>query len=98
MAGTAARADPSVTGHRLFNWCRSEQASPLWMLCLGYVAGVADRMAQDGGDGNYCPPEGLSDEDKRDLVVAYLDENDARRRESALTLIVEGLRRAHPCG
>ena len=97
MAGSVARADPSITGHRLLNWCRSEQASPLWMLCLGYVAGVADLLAEKGRNEGYCPPEGLSDEQKRAIVVAYLEANEERRRASALALIVESLRQTHPC-
>ncbi len=67
------------------------------MLCLGYIAGVGDLLAEDGRKEGYCPPQGLSDEDKRAAVVAYLQEDEARRRQSALTLTVEGLRAAHPC-
>lgn len=97
FGGLPAFADPSITGHRLLNWCRSEQATPLWMLCLGYVAGVSDHLERVEGAARYCPPEGLSDEEERDIVVAYLDENERLRRNSALDLIVESLREAHPC-
>ena len=97
LGGLPAFADPSITGHRLLNWCRSEQATPLWMLCLGYVAGVSDHLARVEGAGRYCPPEGISDEEERDIVVAFLDENEELRRNSALDLIVESLREAYPC-
>ena len=92
-----AAADASITGHRLLNWCRSEQATPLWMLCLGYVAGVSDHLERVEGAARYCPPEGLSDEEERDIVVAYLIENEVLRRNSALDLVVESLQEAHPC-
>ena len=97
LGGLPAVADPSITGHRLLNWCRSEQATPLWMLCLGYVAGVSDHLARVEGAGRYCPPEGISDEEEREIVVAFLDENEELRRNSALDLIVESLREAYPC-
>lgn len=97
LGGLPAVADPSITGHRLLNWCRSEQATPLWMLCLGYVAGVSDHLARVEGAGRYCPPEGIGDEEEREIVVAFLDENEELRRNSALDLIVESLREAYPC-
>ena len=93
-----AIADPSITGHRLLNWCGSEQATPLWMLCLGYVAGVSDHLERVEGAARYCPPQGVSDEEERDIVVAYLIENEALRRNSALDLVVESLQEAYPCG
>ena len=97
LGSLPAFADPSITGHRLLNWCRSEQATPLWMLCLGYVAGVSDHLERVEGAGRYCPPEGISDEEEREIVVAFLDENEELRRNSALDLIVESLRKAYPC-
>jgi hypothetical protein len=109
VVGLAAVAVTSpafaVTGNKLFEWCDSA-AQGDQTACNAYIIGVAEGVMQAtsfvqeiGGYAplRYCPPEGYTHVQTRDIVIAGLRERPESRQMGAAMLIMVALTAAWPC-
>lgn len=103
VAGTSPAL--AVTGNKLFEWCDSA-AQFDQTACVAYIAGVAEGVMQatsfvqeTGGYAplRYCPPEGYTHVQIRDIVIAGLRERPESRHMGAAMLIMIALTAAWPC-
>jgi len=80
------------SGNHLLAECESRDASSR-IDCLGYTSGAAD--AAQGRF--YCPPDGVTRGQVRDVVIAHLRANAAQRHLTADVLVALALRDVWPC-
>src|SRR6516162_10003933 len=82
--------DAFASGNKLFRVCSDHDHDGAQGYCLGYVAGVADAFAAANAlkarglaMPSTCPPEGLEQDQVRDVVVQYLTAHPATRHNAA---------------
>lgn len=81
-----------LDGNRLL----SELESPydnMRLIATAYLMGVVD--AQSGVA--FCPPDGFTQQQLRDVVTAFLRENPVHRHLKGGLLVVGALYKAYPC-
>lgn len=89
-----------VTGNKLLELCRSEDANFANGYCAGYLASHAEAvsiMRHFFGSRFYCTPEEVTLSQAKEIVVSYLKNNPAQRHELAWFLVGEALGEAFPC-
>jgi hypothetical protein len=89
---TNARADFS-SGDQLFQRCTSQDGQQT-LLCLGYVAGVADTLALDK---HICIPTTVTVDQVEAVVVKYLSDNPQSRQYGASSEAEIALVASFPC-
>lgn len=88
------------SGNDLFTKCSSDDASPAFIYCLGFVTAIADTMADrsDPFSGYYaCFPNGVTKGQVLDVAMQYLRQNPQYRHFSAATLVAAAYAEAFPC-
>jgi len=86
-----ARAE-FFTGNTLFRICSSGEFADI-MDCLGYTTGASDAAQWR----HFCPSEGITRGQIRDIVFAYLRDNPEVRNQTADLLVAAALKRVWPC-
>jgi len=86
-----ARAE-FFTGNTLFRICSSSEYGDIFD-CLGYTTGASDAAQWR----HFCPSEGITRGQIRDIVFAYLRDNPEVRNQTADLLVAAALRRVWPC-
>jgi len=81
-----------ITGNDLLEDLQSGETVKR-VFAMGYIAGVADANHSV----TYCPPEGISLGQLRDMVEQYITTNASIRNLSADVLIGDMLNRRWPC-
>jgi len=80
-------------GNQLYRWCTGGDRSG----CLGYVTGVASVESALNAIA-VCFPQAVTADQLRDVAIAYLRNNPAKRHESALVNVSSAFLEAFPCG
>lgn len=80
------------TGNSLLSLCNSMEITDRFD-CLGYTTGVSDAAQWR----HFCPPEGITRGQIRDIIVAYLRQNPDVRHKTADILAAIALARVWPC-
>ena len=97
----APAAATGTSGNQLFDWCGHRDGGPLDVLCLGYINGVMDGIGVTEAAHNtthfYCVPQGVTNNQSRDVVIAYLRDHPNLRHLAAYVLVLQSLRVAFPC-
>jgi len=86
-----ARAE-FFTGNTLFRICSSGEFADI-MDCLGYTTGASDAAQWR----HFCPSEGITRGQIRDIVFAYLRDNPEVRNQTADLIVAAALKRVWPC-
>jgi hypothetical protein len=81
-----------ITGNQLLEELQSGETVKR-VFAMGYIAGVADANHSI----TYCPPEGISLGQLRDMTEQYLITNASIRNLSADVLVGDMLNRRWPC-
>jgi hypothetical protein len=87
------------TGNQLMIYC-SRSPSDDQSACFGYLSGVADTLAGHDrvlGLPPACIPAGVTHEQLRDIVMAYLQQHANIRHQGASYLTTLALTTAFPC-
>jgi hypothetical protein len=90
-----------MSGSRLWGVCSADAAR--WLMCDSYIMGIADAMtdAQESGQSvagwRACLPEGVTQDQTRDIAVLFLEAHPELRPYSAASLVAEALAEAFPC-
>lgn len=88
---TPVRAE-FFSGNTLFRICSSSEFVDM-MDCLGYTSGASDAAQWR----HFCPSEGITRGQIRDIVFAFLRDNPEVRNQTADLLVATALRRVWPC-
>ncbi|HEY1794833.1 MAG TPA: Rap1a/Tai family immunity protein [Stellaceae bacterium] len=85
-------------GTALYRYC-SATIGAFEMYCFGYVDSVVNDMRIYGSVHGYraCLPTLLEDNQRRDIIVAFLRRNPEAARSDATGLIARALAEAFPC-
>ena len=91
LAATPRHAEAALMdGKALLNACKQPSGTPHRSICLGYVAAIADALAEDGGrKRKVCFAKNAKLSVMRDTVVAHLEKQtgtDDRPASSAVTV------------
>jgi hypothetical protein len=96
-ANTPASAMNWVNGNQLWDWCKPGNS----ILCLGYVAGIANAMAASNNSllgWHACLRENLTVGQVVDVVKLYLSNHPEKRDYAAAALVAEAYEKAfHAC-
>jgi hypothetical protein len=93
-APAAAQRVSKVDGNKLMSLCRSSDIKG----CDGYVAGVADALAEVREDAHVaCIPARVTNEQLRDVVLKYLHDEPQYRQLPGGHLAVHAFAKAWPC-
>jgi hypothetical protein len=88
------------TGNSLMEKCESDNT---WMLCLGYISGIADAMETVEHIENlpvewsFCVPKEVTNFQLRKVVMKHMEENPADQHYGASGIVREALHNAFPC-
>jgi hypothetical protein len=88
-----------MTGNELYTVCTSDTAGDQGY-CMGYISGGydADALLQAaGGKRMICPPEGVTRDQARDVVVKDLRDHPESRQQPGGLKVLSALSRAFPC-
>ena len=94
-AQAPATASAFMTGNRLYEYCKDENAN-----CVGYVAGVADILSAQNGEGIHdgaCAPDGMTIEQVIRAFQNYARDHPASLSFIGANVVLLGLREAFPC-
>lgn len=88
----------ALSGEEMFNYCEANA-------CGGYFVGAFDALQIIGAVGSakqqraaaICPPDALSDEQKVDVALAYLQSHPQQRFLQAANLALRAWRERWPC-
>jgi hypothetical protein len=96
-AMTAPARAEFMTGNMVITECENTDMG--WqMVCLGYVEGVVGVMAMNAVNGfQACVPPSATAQQVRDVAVAYIYANPAKRHYAAAGLVADSLASAFPC-
>jgi hypothetical protein len=88
-----------IEGNELYESC--EASDFRWVICMGYVAGVADTLETDRAAGGDAPKVCIPTQGTRgqviDVVKLYLERNPQERHLAAAVLVTKALVAAFPC-
>lgn len=91
--------DPSV-GNGLLTRCESPRENDK-LICLAYVVGVRDGSRGQAAFSRtpelYCPPDGVTNNQATDIVIADLRRYPETRHQPSSLLIIAAFIRAFPC-
>jgi hypothetical protein len=99
LAAALQQARPVVffSGNQLYEYCQREAS----LVCLGYVMGVADTIADASSAGDMttriCPDRGVNPGQMMDVVVNFLRAHPERRHQAAPGIVAAALVEAFPC-
>jgi hypothetical protein len=93
FAATPHHAEAALMdGKALLNACKQASGTPLRSICLGYVAAIADALAEDGvGERKACFAKGAKLSVMRDTVVVYLEKQTGTTDEPASRAVTVAL-------
>jgi len=92
MAFASPARSEFFTGNTLFRICSSGEFADI-MDCLGYTTGASDAAQWR----HFCPSEGITRGQIRDIVFAYLRDNPEVRNQTADLIVAAALKRVWPC-
>jgi len=84
-----AESNPN-SANSIMPGCRTADGNFQSGLCMGLISGLAVK-------GGSCPPSGVTDGQKRLVIVAYIDARPARLQEDFRILALEAMKAAWPC-
>ncbi len=97
---SAPAAAEDVTGHRIIQFCESDQAPDL-ALCHGFFRGLSDThsiyAAMGKGLHLYCLPRGITQEQFERVAFRWMDAHPEALDRPAAVLIIQSLHEAYPC-
>lgn len=98
--GQTARRPNATSGTELLQACSAGNDSDFWF-CLGYLTGFNQTIVALANTGAmkrpYCPPEGFTNRQFRNVVVSYLRAYPDQLNQSAGFLTLSALSTAYPC-
>ena len=99
FAATPRHAEAALMdGKALLNACKQPSRTPLRSICLGYVAAIADALAEDGvGKHKKCFVKSVKLSVMRDTVVAYLEKQTRTADEPASSAVTVALANKFTC-
>lgn len=71
---------------------RSDEA-----LCIGFIMGLEETQFLSEYKPLYCPPASFTVEEQKDVIVKFLQENQARHGEPFARLAADAMRKRFPC-
>jgi len=83
-------------GNQLWNQCNNIPASYAYMVCVGYIVGVADVLVNENSN-NVCLPSNATQAQVADVVTKYLRDYPERRHFLAYSTVAVALADAFPC-
>ena len=83
-----------MTGNDLLNYCQSQPGDPQLTYCIGYVVGVFDVFELNSIT---CPPNGVTNGQKVEIVKKFLKTNPEMTHALAPTLMLDAASQAFPC-
>ena len=87
-----------MDGKALLNACKQPSGTPLRSICLGYVAAIADALAEEGvGKRKACFAKSAKLSVMRDTVIAYLEEQTRIADEPASNAVTVALVNKFTC-
>ena len=87
-----------MDGKALLNACKQPSGTPHRSICLGYIAAIADVLAQDGvGKRKACFAKGAKLSVMRDTVVAHLEKKAETADEPASSAVTLALVNKFTC-
>lgn len=87
-----------MDGTTLLSACTQVSGSPQRSICLGYIAAMADAMAEAGvGDRKACFASDAKLSQMRDAVVAYLQKQQAAGDKAGSDAVAVALANQFPC-
>jgi hypothetical protein len=87
-----------MDGKALLNACKQPSGTPRRSICLGYVAAIADALAEDGvGKRKACFAKSAKLSVMRDTVVAHLEQQTGTADEPASSAVTVALVNKFTC-
>jgi hypothetical protein len=98
LAGAGPASAGIDDGNSLYRYC-SGTTGAVVMYCFGYVDSVVNDMQLYGSVAGYaaCLPAVFEDNERRDVVIAFLDRHPRDRASGATELIAHAFADAYPC-
>ena len=102
VGGNISASAASLSGNKVLKICKDPDQVPKG-ICIGYVNGASEgltmllSLTSAKKMGRICIPNGVTNGQKKDIFIKYLENNPKDRHMIPFVLFAAAMREAYPC-